>query len=111
MISFSKRVQSLPGYPLAEIPSIKRRLIQAGVDVIDLGAGDNDTPPPDVAVQAMTAALRNPALSKYGFQQGLPEFRQAASRWIERRFGLHFDPLNRDTCRLSDRRKGCPTSH
>jgi LL-diaminopimelate aminotransferase len=31
-------------------------------------------------------------LSKYGFQQGLPEFRQAASRWIERRFGIRFDP-------------------
>jgi LL-diaminopimelate aminotransferase len=91
MISFSKRVQSLPGYPLAEIPSIKRRLIEAGVDVIDLGAGDNDTPPPEVAVETMAAALRNPALSKYGFQQGLPEFRQAASRWIERRFGIHFD--------------------
>src|SRR5688500_504792 len=40
----------------------------------------------------MTATLRNPALSKYGFQQGLPEFRQAASRWIERRFGFRFDP-------------------
>jgi LL-diaminopimelate aminotransferase len=92
MIGFSKRVESLPGYPLAEIPSIKRRLIAAGIDVIDLGAGDNDTPPPEVAVETMAAAVRNPALSKYGFQQGLPEFRQAASRWIERRFGLHFDP-------------------
>ena len=92
MISFSKRLQALPGYPLAEIPSIKRRLIEAGVDVIDLGAGDNDTPPPEVAVQAMRAALGDPALSKYGFQQGLPEFRRAASSWIERRFGLHFDP-------------------
>jgi LL-diaminopimelate aminotransferase len=92
MIGFSKRLQSLPGYPLAEIPTIKRRLIQSGVDVIDLGAGDNDTPPPAVAVEAMTAALQNPALSKYGFQQGLPEFRQAASRWVERRFGIRFDP-------------------
>jgi LL-diaminopimelate aminotransferase len=92
MINFSSRLQSLPGYPLAEIPTIKRRLIEAGVDVIDLGAGDNDTPPPAVAVEAMSAALRNPALSKYGFQQGLPEFRQAASRWIERRFGIRFDP-------------------
>jgi LL-diaminopimelate aminotransferase len=92
MISFSKRVESLPGYPLAEIPSIKRRLVEAGVDVIDLGAGDNDTPPPQIAVETMTAALRDPALSKYGFQQGLPEFRQAASRWAERRFGIHFDP-------------------
>jgi LL-diaminopimelate aminotransferase len=93
MINFSKRLQSLPGYPLAEIPTIKRRLIEAGMDVIDLGAGDNDTPPPAVAVEAMTAALQNPALSKYGFQQGLPEFRQAASRWIERRFGIRFDPV------------------
>jgi len=92
MISYSKRLQSLPGYPLAEIPSIKRRLIEAGMDVIDLGAGDNDTPPPEVAVEALRAAVRNPALSKYGFQQGLPEFRQAASRWMERRFGVTFDP-------------------
>jgi LL-diaminopimelate aminotransferase len=93
MINFSQRLQSLPGYPLAEIPTIKRRLIESGVDVIDLGAGDNDTPPPPVAVDSMTAALRNPALSKYGFQQGLPEFRQAAARWVERRFGHRFDPF------------------
>jgi LL-diaminopimelate aminotransferase len=93
MIRFSHRLQSLPGYPLAEIPTLKRRLIEAGVDVIDLGAGDNDTPPPAVAVETMSAALRNPALSKYGFQQGLPEFRQAAARWIERRFGQRFDPF------------------
>lgn len=93
MIGFSQRLQSLPGYPLAEIPTIKRRLIESGVDVIDLGAGDNDTPPPVVAVDAMKSALGDPALSKYGFQQGLPEFRQAASRWIERRFGFRFDPV------------------
>ncbi len=92
MIQPSQRVQGLPGYPLAEIPTIKRRLLEAGVDVIDLGAGDNDTPPPAVAVDAMTEALRDPALSKYGFQQGLPAFRQAAARWVERRFGLRFDP-------------------
>jgi LL-diaminopimelate aminotransferase len=93
MIEFSQRLHALPGYPLAEIPSIKRRLIEAGMDVIDLGAGDNDTPPPAVAVEAMTEALHQPAYSKYGFQQGLPAFRQASSRWVERRFGLHFDPV------------------
>ena len=63
------------------------------MDVIDLGAGDNDTPPPAMAVDAMTEALNDPAYSKYGFQQGLPAFRQAASRWIERRFELRFDPM------------------
>ena len=92
MIEFSQRLRALPGYPLAEIPSIKRRLLEAGIDVIDLGAGDNDTPPPAVAVEAMTEALHQAAYSKYGFQQGLPAFRQASSRWVERRFGLHVDP-------------------
>jgi LL-diaminopimelate aminotransferase len=93
MIEISARVKSLPGYPLAEIPSIKRRLIESGVDVIDLGAGDNDTPPPRIAITAMNEALEDPAYSKYGFQQGLPAFRQAASRWVERRFGRRFDPI------------------
>ena len=41
-MSFSKRVTLLPGYPMAELPAIKRRLIQQGVDVIDVGAGDAD---------------------------------------------------------------------
>jgi LL-diaminopimelate aminotransferase len=94
MIEFSQRLHALPGYPLAEIPTIKRRLIESGVDVIDLGAGDNDTPPPPLAVEAMSEALRDPALSKYGFQQGLPAFRQAAARWIDRRFGIRFDPAS-----------------
>jgi LL-diaminopimelate aminotransferase len=94
MINFSQRLQALPGYPLAEIPTIKRRLIASGMDVIDLGAGDNDTPPPEIAVETMAEALHDPAYSKYGFQQGLPAFREAAVRWVERRFGHRFDPMS-----------------
>jgi LL-diaminopimelate aminotransferase len=93
MIEFSNRLRALPGYPLAEIPAIKRRLLDAGVDVIDLGAGDNDTPPPEPVIDTMLTAVRTPALSKYGFQQGLLEYRQAASRWVARRFGIEFDPI------------------
>src|SRR3989442_111146 len=33
---------------MAEIPAIKRRLVAQGVDVIDLGAGDADFPPPEL---------------------------------------------------------------
>lgn len=92
MIESSARVRALPGYPLAEIPTIKRRLLDAGRDVIDLGAGDSDTPPPAPVVEALREAVLDPALSKYGFQQGLPAFRQAATDYMERRFGIRFDP-------------------
>jgi LL-diaminopimelate aminotransferase len=93
MIEFSERLKSLPGYPLAEIPTIKRRLVEAGMDVIDLGAGDNDTPPPRPVVEALQRAVEDPAMSKYGFQQGLPEFRRAVSGYMERRFGLPVEPF------------------
>lgn len=92
MIEFSQRLRDLPGYPLAEIPAIKRRLVEAGVDVIDLGAGDSDTPPPAPVVEALQAAVEDPAMSKYGFQQGLPAFRRAVCAYMERRFGLPVDP-------------------
>ena len=91
MISISDRVGRLPGYPLAKIPTIKHRLLEAGVDVIDLGAGDVDGPPPKAVVDALKLALDTTALHKYGFQQGLPAFRDAAVRWVERRFGHRFD--------------------
>ena len=92
-MKFSERLQRLPGYPLAELPARKRALLAQGVDVIDLGAGDADYPPPAEVIEAMREAVGVTALSKYGFQQGNPAFREAACRWMERRFGARFDPV------------------
>ena len=93
MTQFSKRLAALPTYPMAEIPTIKRRLAQQGVDVIDVGAGDADFAPPEVAVDALSRALRDPAMSRYAFQIGLPAFREAAAAYMKRRFGARFDPF------------------
>jgi len=90
---FSKRIAQLPGYPMAELPAIKRRLIEQGVDVIDVGAGDADFAPPDIAVKALTRALQDPAMSRYAFQLGLPAFREAAAAYMQRRFGVAVDPF------------------
>ncbi len=93
MIRLSERVTRLPGYPLADVPVIKRRLLEAGVDVIDLGAGDNDAPPPAAVIERMQRAVATPAFSKYGFQQGSALFRKAASDYLARRFRQTFDPV------------------
>jgi LL-diaminopimelate aminotransferase len=87
------RFESLPEYPLAHIPRRKRELLARGVDVIDLGAGDADFPPPAAAIDALTRAAREPAMHRYGFGLGLVAYREAVSAWMKRRFGLHFDPL------------------
>src|SRR6185437_7960483 len=89
---FSKRIALLPGYPMEKLPAIKRRLIEQGVDVIDVGAGDADFPPPDVAVKALTRAAQDPTMSRYAFQLGLAAFREAAAGYMQRRFGVSIDP-------------------
>src|SRR3954466_2748483 len=89
----AQRVSQLPGYPLAHIPRRKRELIAAGVDVIDLGAGDADFMPPQVAIDSLTRALPHLAMHKYAFQLGLPAFRDAIVRYHQRRFGTAFDPM------------------
>ncbi|HEY9479529.1 MAG TPA: aminotransferase class I/II-fold pyridoxal phosphate-dependent enzyme [Gemmatimonadaceae bacterium] len=92
MPNYSDRFGRLPAYPLAAIPQKKRDLIARGVDVIDLGAGDADLAPPPRAVEALQKAARDPAMSRYGFGLGLPAFREAIARWMQRRFDLSFDP-------------------
>ncbi len=99
------RFQSLPPYPLAHIPLKKRELIQRGVDVIDLGAGDADLAPPPAAIDAMTRALADPAMHRYGFGLGHMPFREAISGWMQRRFGLAFDPVT-EVCPLIGSKEG-----
>ncbi len=93
MPKLAKRVETLPEYVLARIPQQKHELLKRGVDVIDLGAGDADLMPPEAAVRRLTEAVQIPAMNRYGFGLGLVKFREAASAWMEKRFGLTFDPL------------------
>jgi LL-diaminopimelate aminotransferase len=90
--ALSPRLATLPPYPLAAIPQKKRDLIARGVDVIDLGAGDADLAPPARVIATMREAVGNPAYHRYGFGLGLPAFREAAAAWMQRRFGVTFDP-------------------
>jgi LL-diaminopimelate aminotransferase len=99
------RFQALPPYPLAHVPLKKRELLQRGVDVIDLGAGDADLAPPAAAIEAMTRALAQPAMHRYGFGLGHVPFREAISNWMQRRFGLTFDPVT-EICPLIGSKEG-----
>ena len=94
LISIAERFKTFPAYPLADVPNIKRDLIARGVDVIDLGAGDADLSPPPAAVAALQEAVKNPAMGRYGFQLGLPAYREAVAAWMKKRFGVEFDPFS-----------------
>ena len=63
------------------------------MDVIDLGAGDSDLPPPPAAVERLRESVLDPAFSRYPFQLGLPAFRESVASWMEDRFGIEVDPV------------------
>ncbi len=93
MPEYTKRLLGLPEYPLAKIPEKKRQLLARGVDLIDLGAGDADLAPPAVAMDTLAAAPRTPAMNRYGFGLGLMDYREAIVEWMQKRFGISFDPV------------------
>lgn len=93
MPRFSARFSGFPPYPLAHIPARKKALLDAGVDVIDLGAGDADLAPPPAAVARLQLAATQPALQRYGFGLGHVPYREAIAAWMERRFGTSFNPM------------------
>jgi len=88
------RIKAFPVYPLAHVPARKRELLQRGVDVIDLGAGDADLAPPPAAIEALVKAAHTPSMGRYGFGLGHVPFRQAISDWMASRFGHRFDPIS-----------------
>jgi acetylornithine aminotransferase len=77
-------------YPFTRLEEERRRLLAAGVDVIDFGKGDPNEPTDPMIRQALVDAL--PERAPYPLAQGLPELREAASGWLERRFGVAVDP-------------------
>jgi len=88
----SRGFQNLPRYPLTGVPETKMRLEASGIDVIDLGAGDADLDPPPEAVRRLAEAASQRSMSRYPFQSGLPDLREAIATWMAGRFGVSLDP-------------------
>ena len=77
-------------YPFVRLEEARRRLLAAGVPVIDFGRGDPNEPTDPMIRQALVDAL--PERAPYPLAQGLPELRRAASDWCRSRFGVDVDP-------------------
>jgi LL-diaminopimelate aminotransferase len=91
-IKKAERIQRLPPYLFAEIDRLKREVASRGVDLINLGIGDPDTPTPDHIVARLREAAGRPANHRYPDYEGLLTFRQAAAGWMERGYGVRLDP-------------------
>ena len=92
-----RRIHALPPYAFAEIDALKMAARRSHEDVIDLGFGNPDIPSPQVAVDKLAEAARNPRNHRYSATRGLPRLRLAATDLYRRRFGVDLDPET-DVC-------------
>jgi LL-diaminopimelate aminotransferase len=88
----SQRVEAMPPYMFAELERRVADKRAQGVDVISLGIGDPDYPTFPYIVEAMQAAVADPANQSYPTNRGREEFRQAVSGFYRDRFGVAIDP-------------------
>jgi alanine-synthesizing transaminase len=87
-----RRINGLPPYVFGTINELRDAARHAGEDVIDLGFGNPDIPSPDIAVEKLAEAARNPRNHRYSASRGIPKLRLAVSNLYLRRFGVVLDP-------------------
>ncbi len=87
-----RRVGALPPYAFAEVERLKLELRRGGEDVVDLGFGNPDVPPPEPAVEKLREAALLARNHRYSSSRGLPNLRAAVCELYRDRFGVELDP-------------------
>lgn len=88
----SSRLKKLPTYVFAELDEMKEAARARGADLIDLGMGNPDRPTPAPILEAIRDGVLNPANHGYPLFKGKLSFREAAARWMARRYNVEIDP-------------------
>ena len=91
-IRLAQRIAKLPPYLFAEIDRAKKAAEARGVDIIDLGVGDPDTPTFPNVVEKLQQTAADATYHRYPSYQGLMGFRESVTGWYRRRFGVELDP-------------------
>jgi alanine-synthesizing transaminase len=87
-----RRINGLPPYVFAIINELRDEARHSGRDVVDMGFGNPDIPSPDIAVEKLAEAARNPRNHRYSASRGIPKLRLAIANLYLRRFGVELDP-------------------
>ena len=86
------RMKRLPPYVIAEVNAMRAAARAGGEDIIDLGMGNPDLPPPDHVIDKLVEVAKKPDAHGYSQSKGIPGLRRAQALYYARRFGVDVDP-------------------
>jgi LL-diaminopimelate aminotransferase len=91
-IEFSKRIVKTATYAFAEIDKKVKSLRDQGVDVIDFGVGDPQSPTPEFVINSLLKYAENRKSHGYPSYIGDLGFRKSCATYMKREFGVDLDP-------------------
>jgi alanine-synthesizing transaminase len=86
------RMKRLPPYVIAEVNAMRAAARAGGEDIIDLGMGNPDLPPPAHVIEKLCEVAMKPDAHGYSASKGIPGVRKAQANYYARRFGVDVDP-------------------
>lgn len=86
------RIKRLPPYVFAEVNKMKADYRAAGRDIIDLGMGNPDMPPPQHVIDKIQEMVQDERAHGYSVSRGIQGLRKAQCGYYKRRFGVELDP-------------------
>ena len=86
------RIKRLPPYVIAEVNAMRAQARAGGEDIIDLGMGNPDLPPPPHVIAKLVEVAQKPDAHGYSQSKGIPGLRRAQANYYGRRFGVDLDP-------------------
>lgn len=92
----SDRVGRIKEYYFSRKLKELARLNAEGRDIISLGIGGPDCPPPDAVIETLCREARRSDSHSYQPHVGLPELRKGFAEWYTARYGVTLDP----TCEI-----------
>ncbi len=104
----AERLTKIPPYLFMELRNKINEARKRGVDVISLAIGDPVDPTPDIVIDALAEAARDPENHRYPTDEewGMMAFREAVSRWYKRRYDVDIDP-DGEIIALIGSKEGC----
>lgn len=86
------RMKRMPPYVIAEVNAMRHAARLEGQDIIDLGMGNPDQPPPQHVIDKLCEVAAKPDAHGYSQSKGIPGLRRAQAGYYARRFGVELDP-------------------
>lgn len=86
------RMKRLPPYVIAEVNGMRAAARASGRDIIDLGMGNPDLPPPQHVIDKLCEVASKPDAHGYSQSKGIPGLRRAQANYYARRFGVDLNP-------------------